>query len=99
MQPGEESGESMSPTVQQYLIIVLTVILMYLIYSEYMCEGMSPTRERANKIYNWFVSEDEPQYVKYRKDIEGAHNVEYYDIKNLKTAGQLSPDNIERVIS
>ena len=99
MQPEEESGKSTPFTVQQYLIIVLTVILMYLIYSEYMCEGMSPTRERANKIYNWFVSEDEPQYVKYRKDIEGAYNVEYYDIKNLKTAGQLSPDNVERVIS
>jgi len=85
-------------TTQQLVIAALVLVIIYLVYSEYMCEGMSPTRERANKIYNWFVSEDDPKYVDYRDEIDGAHNVEYYDIKNLKTSGKLTPDNVEKII-
>lgn len=89
----------MQITAENLFTAAVILLALYLLYTEYMCEGMSPTRERANKIYNWFTKEENPQYVNYRKDIEGAYNVEYYDIKNLKTQGKLSPDNIERVIS
>ena len=86
-------------TIDQLFTAAVVLLALYLLYTEYMCEGMSPTRERANKIYNWFTQEENPQYVNYRDDIEGAYNVEYYDIKNLKTQGKLTPDAIEQVIS
>jgi hypothetical protein len=86
-------------TIDQIFIAVAVLLVLYLLLTEYMCEGMSPTRERANKIYDWFTQEKNPQYINYRDDIDGAYNVEYYDIKNLKTQGNLTPDTIERIIS
>ena len=86
-------------TIDQIFIAVAVLLVLYLLLTECMCEGMSPTRERANKIYDWFTQEKNPQYINYRDDIDGAYNVEYYDIKNLKTQGNLTPDAIERIIS
>lgn len=84
--------------MQQLLIAMLVVIIAYLLYCECMGEGMSQTRERASKIYDWFTQNSDPKYVDYREDVRGGHSLEYYDVKNLKTQGQLSVDNIEKVI-
>jgi len=81
---------------RQILTCAVIIAILYLLYLD--CnEGMSATRERANKIYNWFADNEDPQYVDYRDDLNG-NNVEYYDMKNLKTAGQLTVDNVEKNI-
>jgi hypothetical protein len=80
------------------IIAIVALIMLFMIYRDSCTEGMSATRERATKIYSWFTKNDNPQYTDYRGSIEGGHNLEYYDVKNLKNKGELSIDAIERVL-
>lgn len=81
------------------LLIVLALVIMYILYTKHASEGMSPTRERANTLYDWFSGNEDIKYTKYRSDIKNGHNVEYYDVKNLKSSGNLTVNNIMGVIA
>lgn len=81
------------------LALIALVLILVLLWQNGYSEGMSATRERATKIYNWFSSNEDPKYVDYRDEIEGGHNLEYYDVKNLKHRGAMTVDSIEKVIT
>ena len=75
------------------------MIVIYLIYKQLIAEGFSSKREKAEAINNWWSRESSPTYKEYKNEIPHSDIVEYGKVKNLKKTGDVSVDNIEKLIS
>ena len=75
--------------------VLLCLAVVLVIFITFNCRETFATRqEKAEVINNWFASNNEPSFTKYKKDMSDANIVEYEDALKLKQNGGLSVGNV-----
>lgn len=78
------------------LVILALIIFVWFISGR---EGFATREEKVNVIVNYFTDDKTPDYVDYKKTLEGQSDIVEYDAaRKLNTLGRLTSANLERVI-
>lgn len=83
-------------TNESTAICILTVLLFAYIFA-YRESFVSET-EKASTIYNWFMSQSDPKYSNYKRDLTGSNVVEFESIVKLQKDGGLSIGQIRELL-
>lgn len=74
----------------------LVILVIYFIYQNYGKETYTTCNEKAQAVHNWFKSNNEPEYTRYRSHIENGDVVEYHDLmtRHRANGGNLSLNDV-----
>jgi hypothetical protein len=80
------------------MCIILTILIIYILKNRTQHEHFSTQHQKAQAIYNWFMTHPNPQYIRYKRDLPDSDIVEYEDVRGLMNARQLSVEAVKKII-
>ena len=78
-----------------WVLLLLAIVIIFLLYR---CESFTNKKEKAEFIYDWWNSNDNHNYNKYKKQVKKSNIVEYMDSLNLYHNNNLTVTNIENIL-
>ena len=80
--------------IEEKYIILATLVLIWWAYKAYFAESFANKQEKAQTLYDWFSSNRNPTYTKFKKDISEPNVVEYETVLGLSQTKKLTVGNV-----